>query len=85
MKNPTKAAIVLTRTSKAPHVMIRDSQFVGVQFDAPAIEAVKVVAEGLLETARGLGRLAFVLNASNVNIETFVRINGGPQPRPKRK
>lgn len=62
---------------------MRNSQFVGVQFDASAIDAIKAVAEGLLETARGLGRLAYVLNASGVNIETLLKV--GDNPRPKRK
>lgn len=78
----TKTAI---RVSGKPpsRFVIQDSQFIGVQFDAPAVEAVKVVAEGLLETARGLGKLAHVLNASNVNIETMLKIEDNP--RPKRK
>jgi uncharacterized protein YprB with RNaseH-like and TPR domain len=53
---------------------ISNCQFSGVHFDAPAIEAVRVVAEGLLKNAEGLLTLARVLNASDVKIESLLKI-----------
>ena len=50
----------------------------GVHFDAKAVEAITTIAEGLVETARALGNLAHVLRASNVHIDTMMKIDAKP-------
>jgi len=55
---------------------ISHCNFTGVQFDAAAVNAVQTIATGLIENAKGLGKLAEVLKASNVNIETMMKIEG---------
>jgi arginine/lysine/ornithine decarboxylase len=53
---------------------IQNCTFVGVQYDAKAVEAIRTVAEGLVENAKALGKLAEVLKASNVTVEAMLRI-----------
>lgn len=53
---------------------ISDSTFIGVQFDPEAIDAVSTIARGLTVNAEALGDLARVLKASNVNIESMIKI-----------
>jgi urease gamma subunit len=53
---------------------VTNSTFNGVHFDAKAVEAVSLIAEGLIENAKGLRSLAEVLKASNVNIETLLKV-----------
>lgn len=48
--------------------------FVGVQFDAKATEAITTIAEGLIVNAQALGDLAQALKASNVTIESMVKM-----------
>ena len=54
---------------------ITDSCFYGVKWDAEAVDAVQTIAEGFLENAKGLSKLAEVLKASNVNIEAMIRMD----------
>lgn len=61
--------------SKASSKTISDCNFVGVQFDAQAVSAINTIAIGLVENAKGLGKLAEVLRASNVTIEAMVRVD----------
>lgn len=60
--------------TKSNPTTITNCNFTGVHFDAPAVEAIKLVAEGLLKNAEGLCTLARVLNASGVKIESLLRI-----------
>ncbi len=48
--------------------------FVGVQYDAKAVDSIKTIADGLVENAKALGKLAEVLKASNVTIEALLRL-----------
>lgn len=57
--------------------------FNGVQFDAKAVEAINLIAQGLgknaesqMETAKGFQALAQVLKASNVEIESMLKLVG---------
>lgn len=52
--------------------------FTGVKFDEAATDAVHTIAEALLENAKALGALAFVLKASNVTIETLLKLEPTP-------
>lgn len=61
---------------------IHGCNFVGVQFDAKATEAIVMVASAIKENAtacvknaKALQHLAHVLNATGVKIETMVKIN----------
>lgn len=58
--------------------IIQNCQFAAVQFDAKAVEAIRLIAEASLENARTLHRLADVLVASNVTVEAMVKIGGTP-------
>jgi hypothetical protein len=57
---------------------ITNCTFNGVQFDAKAVDAISLIATGLIENAKALGSLASVLKASNINIESMLKI-GGPK------
>ena len=48
--------------------------FAGVKFEKEATQAIITIAEGLVENAKALGSLAHVLNASNVKIETLLKV-----------
>jgi predicted peroxiredoxin len=54
--------------------IVKNCQFNGVKFDEAATETITTIAEGLVENAKALGQLAYVLKASNVEIETLVKI-----------
>jgi len=41
-----------------------------------AVDAISTIAEGLVENAVALGKLAEVLKASNVTIEPMIKIEG---------
>ena len=56
--------------------VITNCNFTGVQFDEAATEAITTIAEGLVENAKALGALAYVLKASNVELETMLKIDG---------
>lgn len=49
--------------------------FVGVQYDAKAVNAIETIALGLVENAKALGALAQVLKASNVEVQAMLKIN----------
>nr|DAF69054.1 MAG TPA: hypothetical protein [Caudoviricetes sp.] len=54
--------------------VIQNSSFVGVQYDAKAVEAINLIATGLIENAKALANLTEVLKASNTTIESMVKI-----------
>lgn len=55
---------------------INNCMFTGVQWDAKAVDAVTKIADGLIQNAKGLTTLAEVLKASNVTIETMIKVEG---------
>lgn len=55
---------------------INNCNFAGVQWDAKAVDTVTKIADGLIQNAKGLTVLAEVLKASNVTIETMLKIEG---------
>jgi len=55
---------------------IENCSFVGVQYDAKAVSAIETIATGLVENAKALGALAAILKASNVELQSFIRIDG---------
>lgn len=60
---------------QAPSHSISNCSFVGVQFDAKAVDAIQVIAQGLLENAKALGSLAMVLQHSNIQIDAMLKID----------
>lgn len=69
----------MTKKSKViepNHTNINNCTFTGVQWDAKAVDAVTKIADGLIQNAKGLTTLAEVLKASNVTIETMLKIEG---------
>jgi hypothetical protein len=58
----------------APFYSVTGCHFVGVQYDAKAVESINLIAEGLIENAQGLSKLAEVLKASNVQIDAMVKL-----------
>lgn len=54
---------------------ISDCSFVGVQYDAKAVDAIETIAQGLVENAKALGALAQILRASNVEIQAMLRMD----------
>ena len=57
-----------------PQVHIHDCEFTGVHWDAKSVEVIQTIADGLLRTATGLGRLTEVLRSQNVTIESLVQV-----------
>lgn len=62
------------------NITVADCEFKGVAFDKAAVDAMSIIAEGLLENARALSvnadalkQLSYVLKASNVTIETMLK------------
>lgn len=53
---------------------IKDCVFRAVEFDSKAIESISLIATGLIENAKALGRLAEVLKASNVTVEAMIKL-----------
>lgn len=48
--------------------------FIGVQYDAKAVEAITLIAKGVLSNNEVLLKLANVLNASNVTIDAMIKV-----------
>lgn len=59
-----------------PGTSVANCNFIGVQYDAKAINAIELIANGLIENAKALGSLANILNASQVKIDALLRIGG---------
>jgi len=60
--------------SQKAQVIIDRCNFSGVKFDKAAVDAVQRIADGLVINAEALKQLAWVLTASNVKIETLVKV-----------
>lgn len=55
--------------------IIEGCTFVGAQYDAKAVQAIERIAQGLVENATSLGKLADVLRSSNVDIDCMIKID----------
>jgi hypothetical protein len=53
---------------------VKNCTFTGVTYDKQACESIAVVAEGLLQTARGLSVLARVFNAQDIHIDSMIKL-----------
>lgn len=80
MKKETQAQkierLIAEGLEKAACNNISGCNFVGVQYDAKAVDAITTIAEGLKSNAESLGKLAEVLKASNVTIEAMLKVQG---------
>ena len=72
-KKVVNKAIEVKRGS---NITVKNCNLVGVQFDEKATDAIKIIAEGLIENAKALGTLAYAMRASGVNIDTMLRVGG---------
>ena len=70
------AELVAEVVEKTNRKTITGCNFIGVQYDAKAVNAIETIAAGLVENAKALGSLAQVLKASNVEIASMLRIDG---------
>lgn len=68
--------IVAEVVAKTNGKTITGCNFVGVQYDAKAVNAIEIIATGLVENAKALYSLSQVLKASNVEIAAMLRIDG---------
>jgi hypothetical protein len=76
-KTPTQKYIdeALERfNDKIKTTTVKNSTFQGVVYDAKAVDAIETIADGLLENAKALGKLAEVLKSSNVEIECLLKL-----------
>jgi len=62
-----------TKASNA-QPLVKNSTFIGVQYDAKAVDAISSIATGLIENAKALGSLSQVLRSSNVSIDALLKI-----------
>ncbi len=51
--------------------------FTGVEFDKSVVGTMSIIAEGLIENAKGLKALAEVFSASHIQVETMVNVADG--------
>ena len=56
--------------------VITDCDFNAVKFDEKAVDAISTIADGLVENAKALGKLAEVLKASNVEVDCMLKVGG---------
>lgn len=73
-KRETQEQMMRRVLKDANHTNVSNCTFAGVQFSEAATEAITTIAEGLVENAKALGQLAYVLKASNVEIDTMMKI-----------
>ena len=80
-KTPTQKYIdtavkqAVAASSKGTTIMNCD--FVGAKYDAKSVDAITMIADGLVKNAISLGKLADVLKSSTVEIEAMVKIVEG--------
>ena len=67
------------KKAEKKNTTIKGCNFTGVAYDAKACESIAVVAEGLLQTARGLSVLARVFNAQNITIDSMISVSNQEQ------
>lgn len=58
---------------------IENCTFNGVEFNADAIEAINTIALALKENAIALHKLSQVLVASNIHIDTMIKVDNGKE------
>ena len=54
---------------------VKDCTFIGVKVDADAVKIMDPIAEGLVETAKGLATLARLLAGHQVKIDSLLKIS----------
>jgi len=64
-------------TKKEPvnHTTVKDCTFIGVKVDSDAAKIIGPIAEGLVETAKGLATLARLLTGHQVEIDSMIKIS----------
>lgn len=65
-KKAIKKKVVKKKTIKEDRLIhVEHCNFAGAHYDASTVEAIKMIAEGLVENAKALGNLAQVLKPSD--------------------
>lgn len=54
---------------------VQNCVFQGVVWDAKAVATIQTVADGFLETSKGLSKLVDVFKAQNITIDAMLKIN----------
>ena len=67
--------MIKDKKSTIRNCVLKNCTFNGVKFSEEATSAITTIATALLENAKALGQLSYVLKASNVNIETLLKID----------
>lgn len=67
----------MKKNPQPPTISIQNCELTGVRIDATAVDAIRTIAEGLRENAKALGALADVLRASNVHVDTLLKVSNG--------
>ena len=62
---------MMKKKTQAQGATVSHCNFIGVQYDAKAVDVIATIAQAL-------GHLAQVLKASNVTIDALVRVDAGP-------
>jgi len=73
-KRDTTAAPT-TGEPKLAHLTVTNCEFNGIRYDAKAVESINIVAQGLVENAKALGKLADVFRTSNTVVEAMLRVD----------
>lgn len=71
----SKGKITKRAKGKKIGTAVTGCNFTGVKYNEKAVETITAIALGLVENARSLGALAEVLKASNVTIETLLKVS----------
>jgi arginine/lysine/ornithine decarboxylase len=75
MKKKTQVEQIKEMIDEAVNgTVVTNCSFVGVQYDAKAVEAITLIARGVIGNNEVLLTLAEVLKASNVEVESLLRI-----------
>ena len=61
----------MKKKTQAQGATVSHCNFIGVQYDAKAVDVIATIAQAL-------GHLAQVLKGSNVTIDALVRVDAGP-------
>lgn len=58
-----------------PSTLIQNCHLIGVQYDAKALDTITMLASALEENAAAINALAKVLKASNVHIDSMIKVD----------
>jgi len=74
-KKRNAPAAPIVETPKLANLTVTNCEFNGLRYDAKAVESINIVAQGLVENAKALGKLADVFRTSNTVVEAMLRVD----------